>query len=301
MTRLSRASLGSGERLGTFTPLATRFWDQTAGRPVADDIETTLQVRALRGARVRGRRTPSSFFVFHDVPGLAGEQAGGESATREYLMVMRDRRERFVPVHAVVTLPRPIPDPVPALLPFTSSRVEQHLRSAGVRVETRMFLASSPMRTTPAGFVGLRGQLHDGGKPAAHARVRVGFGVAHGAVSESRFGITDAEGSFLVIVPRTPRQLPPAEGNGEPAGEDLEAPELRIEVQYSGELEPALPGLPPDYLAILQKQPARSLVDADGNVQPALTVLEPDEREIVLKSKDAEGEPRGVLRLAPKP
>lgn len=241
------------ERLSTFTPLGIRFWDPAFDVLVRDELRVdaypALSPHAVRSAH----RTRGGVYAFGRLPGLrelenAGSQfiQGSPPERHSFIVQARDSRRHFVPVALEIELP----------LPYVGVYLSTPTGSPAGAVPHGLHLYASPSRPVPASFATLRGELVDiaAGQPAAHAVLRV---ETH--TGESWFGLADAQGRFVVVLPYPPLTHgfggSPASPGHRPLFEQVW--ELSVSVRYEPGVLVALPGTDlPDYLSILQQRTA---------------------------------------------
>jgi hypothetical protein len=291
------------------TPLGVRFWDAALDAPVDD----ALVVRAFRADApslgARAFRTASGVYAFGGLPGLQELERPDEDAPVEspasppwaadFVVAVRDDRERYLPMTFTVRLP----------LPAATRGLLLHGTPGGARVP----LFPSPARAVPPGLSAVRAELWeidgaDGARPASHAALRVEVGGA------TWTGIADAAGRALVLFPTpTASRLSLGSPAGSGSGGDVLGQSWPVVARAAWDPDrqrfplagasgaAASWAATPSVKSVLDEQPAASLFEAgDASPADALHAELPYTRELVLRTRraDAHSEDAGRLWLS---
>lgn len=175
--------------------LGIRLWDPAYEVPVRDGLVVTARSRLAGGPPAEAMRTGAGVYAFHRLPGpgaaaapgMDSPPAGSPPEAQRWIIEVRDRWGRFMPM--TVTVQRP--------------------DNGG---PVNVFLLDGPNRVPQPGFVAVRGLLRDRstGAPAAYALVEVDRGGG-----KAWYGVTDDRGAVTIIVPcpvvlgSTPMGSPP--------------------------------------------------------------------------------------------
>lgn len=213
------------ERSSIRSVLGLRFRDATTERPVTEGLQVTVRRKDGRAAPTRAVRTVSGAYVAQglaglrayervpaDVPDDFSEEEHVEQS--DYLVDVRDRRGRFVPVLMKVELPYTPQRKYRWLYPVFDPPPEEEVGGEGTP-EPTVYLFSGVQRPVPSGQAVVYADLVEkvGGTwtPAAHAMVEVQHDVRSGGPggnpngnqkrAEVWYGVADAEGRASVQFP----------------------------------------------------------------------------------------------------
>ena len=286
---------------------ALRFLDAATSRPVTDGLVVEVRPLASGWPVRRAVRTPRGLYAFSRVPGLAAAEGTGPEAPLPRLWLeVRDPEGRFLPVGLELDLARPPPGMLvgpmgahgspPASPPGSPPASPPGSPLAGPGA---FFLFSAPARPLDARFSVVRGQLErDGPLPR-------GEGLGHAlltlvAAGERYFGLTDAEGRFVIAFPHP--AFEPGVGSPPPGGPvtPIERQRWPLELQVASEpaaLEAPISGRPPDLRSVLRQRPGSvyALAPERGGAPSASRLGELEFRQTaVLRT-----EPGSTLIVAP--
>ena len=249
------------EQVSTRTSLGIRFWDAATDTQIRAGLRVMLWPELSPRLRVPGRRSVSDIYAFHRIPGLRsvetplpGEAADlGSPPVRDYVIEVRDDRDRFVPVAFGLTLPRP-----------GSALYLNEIPAAGGLPAPGFYLFTAANRVTVPAMGVIRGDLVRGsdGRPAAHALVTVEIPGEPLALS-----ISDSGGRFAIHLPLPTLRGGLASLDASPMASPLppvaerDWPFTLTVHSEPGALAP-LPGTDlPDLRSILQQAPATIRID----------------------------------------
>ncbi|MFB6247940.1 MAG: hypothetical protein ABEL97_05150 [Salinibacter sp.] len=212
------------ERVSIRSVLGLRFRDATTERPVAEGLQVTVRRTDGRGPPTRAIRTVSGAYVAQGLAGLRAYErvpadipddvAEGQVKRTDYLVDVRDRRGRFVPVLMKVALPYTPKRKHRWLYPVFDPPPEEEVGGEGTP-EPTVYLFSGVQRPVPSGqavvYADLVEKVEGTWTPAAHAMVEVQHDVRPGGPGgnsnrnqnreEVWYGVADAEGRASVQFP----------------------------------------------------------------------------------------------------
>ncbi len=284
--------VGEVEIINRTAALGVRFWDNVTGRAIGEGLDVTEPTSGRRAVR-----SPSSVYVFQDLPGLRAVTFGvaeaafwsSPPASARFTFEVTDRDQRFIPFTFTTELPQRglfVPPCVATSSP------------PGVGDSVPLF--SAPGRPTQPGFASVRADLWDvvADAPATGAVLEIS---RVGANTWS--GVSDVRGSVVV---QCPYPEPRWQGASPPPGSAALSQQswtVDASVLYS----PATASPPssdvqasgaqaksaPDLCAVLT-QPAGTLLasDSPSTALPSQTLL--FGRELILRSAG-----RSVLLVLP--
>lgn len=280
------------------TLLGIRFWDFVADHAVQSDLHVTA---AVPGSRARPRtafRSLGGVYGFDDLFGMVDQETCGASppassppassppSARTYWVEVWHRRGWYLPMGFELDVP------ASGLGLYLGDVAASPPTSAGRGV----YLFSSPTRPVALPIAAVRGQLYDvdRGAFAAHALIEVTLPdpalsspPASPPRPRTRYGISDAEGRFLVAFVYPEFDLgaidsPPSPPAGAVISPRAQRWDLRVAVRYD-HLAITPPHRAPDLRAILGQAPAM--------VWPTPAVVAPDvvrslsfDRELVVST-----------------
>lgn len=299
---MSSLSLRAVERTRVFTPLGIRFWDVALDVPVLRELDVHAWLLDAPFAPTKAVRSPSGVYVFHRLPARRESEFPGErerpedlGSQLEYAIIVDDPAGAFLPVAFSVMLPLGYRGE------FLSVSVTSEPGGAG-----RAYLFAAPSRRIPPGLAAIRADVEDAdtGEPAAWAVLR--------ATLEGResTGIADERGRVLLLAPlptadRLGLGSPPGSGQGPLAGKSWPVT-LRVEYQPEALRYPLagaaeLPGswvARPSLKSILDEQnPALVTTTVGDDPVTEWTAELSYGEELLLRSRDAEGEPLSAIRV----
>lgn len=259
MSDLFEPDLAPLERQTIFTPLGVRFWDAAREAPVGPGLELVAWPEHAPGLRRRGSLTRAGVYLLQGLPGLAAlerpadEPPASPPPSRRFVVEVRDRERRFVPVVFRLDLP------YRGIYPTAS-------QSSPGGGPPGFYLFSAPTRP-PAGLAVLRAELREpGGAPAAHALVEVQ------GPDSTWYGVADAGGTAAVMFAYPPFGATPPTSPPRPAALASQPQRwpISVRVRYQpsaqivppGSLLPELPSLFAQSLAPIRPTAAAPPVSA---------------------------------------
>lgn len=212
------------ERSSIRSVLGLRFRDATTERPVTEGLQVTVRREDGRGPPTRAERTVSGAYVAQGLAGLRAYErvpadipddfSEEQVKQTDYLVDVRDRRGRFVPVLMQVELPYTPKQKYRWLYPVFDPPAEEEVGGEGTP-EPTVYLFSGVQRPVPSGqavvYADLREEVKGTWKPAAHAMVEVQHDLRSSGPGgnpnrnqkrqEVWYGVADADGRASVQFP----------------------------------------------------------------------------------------------------
>jgi hypothetical protein len=212
------------ERTSIRSVLGLRFRDATTERPVAEGLQVTVRRKDGRGPPTRAVRTVSGAYVAQGLAGLRAYErvpadipddfSEEQVKQTDYLVDVRDRRGRFVPVQMKAELPYMPKQKYRWLYPVFDPPPEEEVAGEGPP-EPTVYLFSGVQRPVPSGqavvYADLVEKVEGAWAPAAHAMVEVQHDVRSSGPGgnsnrnqkqeEAWYGVADAEGRASVQFP----------------------------------------------------------------------------------------------------
>lgn len=181
--------------------LGIRFWDAAMNQPI-EGLQVLARAYGSTFPKIQAVRTPSGYYSFHGLPGMASVEQGASSGpARTFLIEVDDPQQRFLGVSFPLELPLssgPIYPPLPGgdeVMPGTPPG---------------FLLFSSPLRRRGVGIAGVRASLCDKTTlaPIPYAVLQVKL------PDESLwYGISNAQGEALVLFPYPTFEVDAGEGD----------------------------------------------------------------------------------------
>lgn len=204
------------DRVTMVAPLGVRFRDAMTGAPVGDGFSVWAYPSTQPHARRPLIPNRKGVYVLHHAPGLRELENGrGDdefwsnlSASREFVVEVRDQQDRFLPFQFTAALP------ARGIYQWNDSTVgSPPTGMAGIPVY------SSPARIAPAGIAVVRADLWDplrDGQGAGAASAVIELHDDHQLVAR---GIADQQGRIAILFPYpAPRSFSPASPPASPFG-----------------------------------------------------------------------------------
>ncbi len=246
--------------------LGLRFSDATTGAHVSDGLIVEARPLDSPFPWTAAVRTNSGNYSFRRLPRVSSASAVG---SRPYLVQVRDRAERFLPIAFRIDLP------------LAESGIWQPTPPEEGALPAGVYLFSAPGRSIQSGWAVVRASLLDidAGVPAAYAVAELTF-----ENEVTVYGIADARGELLIAFPY-PRFGMPLEADADEGGliTDQQWPAtLRIRYQPAALVTPTWSGLP-DTFSILNQGSAHFYPAAEAETEWDLILSY--QRELVLRTE----------------
>nr|WP_290669057.1 hypothetical protein [Ardenticatena sp.] len=233
------------ESVQRFTVLGIRFRDAATSNIVMNGLHATTWPATAPTARRTAYRTAGHAMAFRGLPGLASLEYPDRSpppAPRDYIVEVRDARQRFLPVGMRIALP----------LPYSGL-----YRPGGVGTPADFYLFPSPARAPLPTFAVVRATLEHAvtGTPAAWAMLEVAID------GDTFYGFSHIDGETLIMFPYPAFTAPP--DHGPPVAGTMQTWPLTVRVHAAATLPP-LPGTTLPDFAAMSTQPIATIEATDG-------------------------------------
>lgn len=255
--------------------LAIRFWDPVLSQPI-DGLSVSARAYPSERPRIQAVRTPSGYYGFNGLPGMASVEQGLSSGpVRPFLIEIDDPAQRFIGVSFALDLPAatgPLYPPLP----------QGGEPSSGAAPGFLLF--SSPLRRRGVGIACVRAGLVEktGGAPAANAVLQVKL------PDESLwYGLANARGEVVVMFPYPTFEVAPGDGDDPiPVPLSEQSWPLQISVLYNPDAQVYAPRASRPELSSLFQQPSGTLwEDSDAlSGVPALELILRFDEELVMRT-----------------
>ena len=265
------------DRLTWVAPFGVQFCDAVTLAPIRIGLEVILKLADQPQLQIQAHANSSGILMAHRLPGMAARIAGSGDAefwrhppaSRDYLVEVRDRMGRYLPLR------------FHARLPQRGLCLPESLRGSPPASQA-IPLYSTPSRPRPLPLATVRGELRDAAnnRPAAWAVVEIWY---HGRPLGR--GVADAQGRVLLMF-SWPE--PEARGGASPPSPPGSLPLFSWQVQlrvYSSSQLPA--ELAPDCDLLLNQRWAVPLAQLSPPQPLAALTLEYG-RESLLRSGGAD-------------
>lgn len=269
------ATLEPLEKISLYTPLGIRFWDLAGDSAVVDNLDVMIRPPGQPQLSRRAFQTASGVYAFRDLPGmrrlevsdpelLAGVHPieGSPPLAARFVVEVRDRLQRFLPVTFSVDLP------------YRGIYPTQPDGSPAGEARPGFFLFSAPTRPALSNLAVVRAQLVE--------RLGLGrFRPARFAALELQIpgrprmmGIADENGTVAVYF-----SYPPFAARVGPASPPPGSPEMRLQswdvtihvlYRLTDQTKPDDSASLPDLGAILTQSPADIWATQTGSGQAQL-------------------------------
>jgi len=259
------ATLQPLEKVSVYTPLGIRFWDLAADEAVTDGLEVSIRPPGRSDLRRRAFKTASGIYAFQNLPGLrslessdpdlpagAHPQPASPPFDWRFVVEVKDRLSRFLPVNFLVDLPHRGIYPTKALISPPGASLRGFL------------LFSAPSRQTRSDLAVIQAQLVERigpgqVRPAAYAALEI-----KAPQQYAWKGIADENGAVLVSFPYPPfaAEVAPLSPPPGPPETRIQAWDITIRVYYKSNIVQSRPdsiARLPDLGAIL-KQPVAQML-----------------------------------------
>lgn len=266
------------DTLKTHAPLGIRFWDKVFDKPVTQGLSVAAYTASKPANWVQAQRNASGIYVFHQLPGWPNLQ------DISYVITVSDTSGQYLPMAFTVNK-----------LPKDGLLLYEPVGSPAAALKG-IFLFSTPARKVPGWLAAIRGRLLDepANQPAANALV--GVTVQEGVVF---YGLTDAKGEFLIVMPYPTTPAPFLASPAGPGGTEIRDQHwgISLEVRY---LPASLRIYPethlPDLLDLLTQPLANMRLSVSGALATSIEAELECNRQLVLHT---DGDDEGRLLISP--
>lgn len=266
------------DTLKTHAPLGIRFWDKVFDKPVTQGLSVAAYALSKPANWVWAQRNASGIYVFHQLPGWSNLQ------DVPYVITVSDTSGQYLPMAFTVNK-----------LPKDGLLLHEPVGSPADALKG-IFLFSTPARKVPGWLAAIRGRLLDepANQPAANALV--GVTIQEGSVF---YGLTDAKGEFLIVMPYPTTPEPLLASPSGPGGIEIHDQHwgISLEVRY---LPASLHIYPethlPDLLDLLMQPLANVRLSVAGALASSMEAELGFNRQLVLHT---DGDDEGRLLVSP--